>query len=343
MKVSIEWSREISLKESIQNKKESNGVCKLLSIFRLGGERGGSLLGMLVSLVIFSTLLMMLVGVVRHLVVSSRDVRDHVQMLESFIEAEDFFRKELRQLVFVPYCSEKLPSYNEMVVGSGVANDYQDYLQRSVMVSSPRGGVKNAVLDLRALRGSGGGSYEPRPRKNLQGIVLGSEVLQISGFLPVGLSLRSNQIVGELTSDLVGVRSLVFYLTDCRSSMVLEAKREGGAFIVGVEDYQKLNAIFDLSRLQIYVVKEYLIYLQVRNQESSLVVDFLDGQAFWRVPGFVDFRVSKESGGILSLQFLMGKRSDKDVGVILFEKNNYSRSIQNQKALDFRELLIGLE
>lgn len=331
------------MKKSVQNKGESKGVCKLLPLFRLGGECGASLLEMLVSLVVFSILLMMLVEVVRHLVVNSRDVKDHVQILESFIEVEDFFRKEFRQLEFVPYCSEKLPSYAEMVIGNSVSSDYQDYLQQSVMILLPRDGTKNTVLDLHALRGSGGATYEPRPRKNLQGIVLGSEVLQISGLLPVGLSLASNRIVGGLTSDLVGVRSLVFYLTDCRSSMVLEAKRDGGAFVVEVEDYHKLKALFDLSRLQIYIVKEYLVYLQVRNQESSLVVDFLDGQAFLRIPGFVDFRVSKGSGGILSLQFLMGKRSDRDVGAVFFEKNDYSRRIKNQKALDFRGVLIGLE
>lgn len=305
------------------------------------GEKGGSFIAVLVSLAIFSMLLMMIVVVIRQLVISDYNLKGRLQMFESLIEVEDFLRKEIRQLQFVPYCSGVLPSYQELEVGYGVSHDYREYLQQSVMRLRPKMGAQQAVLNLHSLRGNGGATYTPNPRKSLQGIAQGSEVLQLSGLLPVGIELNGLQLSGNLTPELVGVRRLMFYATDCQSSLVLEAKRSGDVFMVNENDFQRLKRDFDLEKLHFYVVKEYLIYLQIRNGGSQLVIDSLDGQAFLRMPGFIDLRL--EFDEVLTIGLLMGLPVQKNLEVHEFEVEGYSRLIQNAIHLEYREISIGLE
>ncbi len=306
-------------------------------------EKGYSLLELLVSLALFVFCLMFLSVSVRQLLIDRLSIQEKVDSLGFFAEAEDFLRKELGSLQFVPYCPGVLPDYREMAVGAGLSGFYRDYLLRSVIISLPRSGSDKEVVNLWALRGSGSGTYNPPLEKSVSGINRGSSVFQIRGLLPVDLQLQGSLLVGNLTSDLVGVRRLVFYLTDCRSSMALQAEREGSVFRLKEEDEAIVHDLFDRQRLHVYVVKEYLIYTKVEKNRSNLVVDFLDGQAFLRIPDFVDLRVVLLNGGILSIGLVFAKPSLVEVAVQTLRYGDYYRSFKNADALEYREVLIGLD
>lgn len=306
-------------------------------------ELGKSLLEMIVSLAVLSLLLMVMAIVVRQLMINSDDLKGRVAVLESMAEMEDFLRKEFQQLQFVPYCAGLLPAYADMTIGDGMDEVYRDYLQESVRILKPRAGAQEVALDLAALRGSGSATYRPLARKTLSGIILGSEILQVSGLLPTSLYISGSRIVGELTSDLVGVRNLVFYITDCRESLVLKAKREGSAFEMAAEDYYMIGRMLDQSQLHVYVVREYLIYTQLQGDISSLVIDFMDGQAFLRIPDIVDLRFDLLNKGVLSIGVLVAQLSLRSQSHQVFKYETYSREVKNARSLGYRKILIGLE
>lgn len=306
-------------------------------------EEGAGVLGMFVGLGLSSLVLMMLVIVIRELNVHSAELKGNVQVLESLAAAEDFLRKEFQSLQFVPYCTGVLPPYHRVRLGSGMADEYRDYLQESFRVLMPRDGSKAEIVDLRALRGSGGATYMPPPRKNLTGILLGSEVLQVVGLLPTALSFQEGIISGYLTSELVGVRRLVFYVTDCQEGMVLEGSRVRDAFVVSEQDSEVLKRSFNQSRLHVYVVREYLIYLRVENQEPYLVIDFLDGQAFLRIPHIVDLSIVAKGEGVLSIGLLAALKSYGGRYYQSYEGERSFRQLKNAGVVHYRDIWIGLE
>lgn len=311
--------------------------------FEERADSGRSLLEMIVSLAILSGLLMMVSLVVRQLLVKSDDLKGHIQMLESVVGVEDFMRAEFQKLQFVPYCPEMLPPYDDLQVGKGLSLDYQDYLQSSVKILSPKWGTQNSVLNLFSLKGGGGASYYPVPRKSLQGIVQGSEILQLSGLLPTNLFLKGSLFVGDLTADLVGVRSFVFYVTDCQKSMVVKAQRKGIFFEIDALDFWTLEREFNIGLLHVYIVKEYLFYLQLQNNRSFFTIDFLDGQVFYRMPDIVDMRFKLLEGGLLSIGLLLAQPSQYSTIRQIYQKGLYLRELENVRAPIYREVLIGLE
>lgn len=162
----------------------------------LNKDSGKALFEMVISLAILSLLLMMISLVIRQLILKSDVLNGRVQMLESIMGIEDLMRSEFQRLQFVPYCPEMLPSYNEMLVGYSLPVSYREYLQSSIMILSPKVESQSAILDLLALRGSGSGGYSPVPRKRLQSIVQGSDILQVSGLQPTNLFVREALFVG---------------------------------------------------------------------------------------------------------------------------------------------------
>ncbi|UNM95313.1 hypothetical protein MMG00_08725 [Ignatzschineria rhizosphaerae] len=298
---------------------------------------------MIISLAILSLLLMMISLVIRQLIVKSDVLNGRVQMLESIMGIEDLMRSEFQRLQFVPYCPEMLPSYNEMLVGYSLSVSYREYLQSSVMILSPKVEGQSAILDLLALRGGGSGGYSPVPRKRLQSIVQGSDILQVSGLQPTNLFVREALFVGDLTADLVGVRSFTFFVTDCRQSMVVKAQRRGSHFEMDAGDYLELRKNLDMEVLQVYIVKEYLIYLQLQNKRSYLTIDFLDGQVFYRMPDIVDMRLKQLDSGLLSVRLLLARPSQYVNSRQVYQNNDYVRVLENAQPPIFREILIGLE
>lgn len=311
-------------------------------VFKGARDSGKSLLEMVISLAILSGLLMMVSLVVRQLLVKSDDLTGHIQMLESVVGVEDFMRAEFQKLQFVPYCPEMLPPYGDLYVGKGISLDYRDYLQSSIMILSSKREVQNSVLNLFSMKGGGGANYFPAPRKSLQGIVQGSEILQLSGLLPTNLILRDSLFVGDI-ADLVGVRSFVFYVTDCQKGMVVEAQRAGVFFKVDELDYWLLEQEFNMGLLQVYIVKEYLLYLQLQNNRSFLTIDFLDGQVFYRMPDVVDMRFKLLEGGLLSIGLLLAQPSQYSTLRQVYQKDLYFKVLENARSPIYREVLIGLE
>ena len=310
---------------------------------KTSSEAGSSFLEILVSLGIVSFLFMSVTTVMSRLVVSSESIKDRLQVMESLIEVEDFMRKEIQELQFVPYCSELLPAYSNALIGGGLDSAYRDSLHQSIRISRPQEVARESVLNMAHLRGSGSGGYAPAPNKVLAGIVQGSDVFHITGLLPTGLRLGIDRFEGELSQNLVGVRNVVFYVTDCQRSMILRAQRQGDAFELSRADLKMLQEHFELVQLHIYVVQEYLFYTQLQAGEASLVVDFLDGQAFLRVPSIVDFRVGFDEGSLLSIHLLGAKKSRDEVEGIVVEGEEYYRIVQNAQKTDYRYLVIGLE
>lgn len=305
-------------------------------------ERGYTLLGMLVALGLLSLILLLVMASINHLIRNQYLLQKELGALDQMVEAEDFLRKELGRLQFVPYCPAMLPDFHNMYIGSELSFEYQDNLYRSIVVSLPEFVHENSVLDLWALRGSGGAGYKPILPKDISGIVRGSSVLQVRGLLPVDLYLEDSFLMGDLTAELVGVRNVVFYLTDCRASAAVKAKREGNFFELGSVDKKMVSEVLDLQRLQVYVVKEYLIYVKVEKNKSNLVVDFLDGQAFLRIPDFVDLRAELMSEGVLSIGLLLAKPSLGIVMESFVKEGEYIRKLRNFDVLEYRRLLIGL-
>lgn len=306
-------------------------------------ESGKGLLEMIAALGIMSFVLMLIVIFVRQSSVSGARLRSDVQILESLMEAEDFLRKEFQSLQFVPYCAGMLPPYDDMRLGEGIDENYRHYLQESVRILKSRKEVKESVVDLRNLKGSGSATYTPPARKNIAGILLGTDVLQMVGLLPTALQFHGDFVSGYLTADLVGVRRLIFYATDCRASMVFHGRREGDVFVVQASDEEILTRHFDPSRLHLYVVKEYLIYVKVEDQKPYFMVDFLDGQAFLRIANIADLRVDINPGGILSVGLIAASVSDRQGHDQVFKQETYSRIFKNAGTIRYRKLLLGLE
>lgn len=306
-------------------------------------ESGQGFIGMLVALAILSLLMIGITFIMGRLVGSSEEVKGKIEMLEVMHEAEDFFRQEFQKLQFVPYCTDLLPPYSNMLIGEGVSLLYRDYLQQSIHVSRSRGEDREAVLDVSHLRGSGVGRYTPTPRKNVAGIVLGSDIAQVVGLLPTDLSLKGRFVEETAASNLIGVRNLVFYVTDCHSSMVLRSQRSRSGFELSAEDYQNLLVSFNLRRLHIYIVQEYFFYVQLQAGKANLVVDSLDGQVFLRMQDIIDLKVNLQSDGVLSLHLLGARTSRRAKEIHQIEGDGYHRNIEKAGTVVYRHLLIRLE
>lgn len=165
----------------------------------------------------------------------------------------------------------------------------------------------------------------------------------MSGLQPTNLFVREALFVGDLTADLVGVRSFTFFVTDCRQSMVVKAQRRGSHFEMDAGDYLELRKNLDMEVLQVYIVKEYLIYLQLQNKRSYLTIDFLDGQVFYRMPDIVDMRLKQLDSGLLSVRLLLARPSQYVNSRQVYQNNDYVRVLENAQPPIFREILIGLE
>ncbi len=303
-------------------------------------EAGATLLEMLVGLMLLAILLLMVIVITRSWVLQTLFLKQEIALLDSIVATEDLLRKELETLLFAPYCPSLLPAYSEMVLGSGVPEVYRQRLRNNVTISSPPNVQKMKTLDLQKLQGRGSGHYTPTPVKKLQSLVEGSEILYLIGMKETGLKLQQNKIHGDLPSSLLGLRSAYFYLTDCRHSMLLTAYRIDDGYEMQETDSEVIATTFDRERLQIYMVQEYLIYLQIRNKESFLVVDYMDGQAFYRAPYIVDLNIYFNRG---VLQFLLVTAIAKALPAQLVEEEGYYRMLQNSWSVAVWPVLIPLE
>ena len=309
-------------------------------------EQGKTLVELLVGVVLLMLLLLAfnltMTGVARSIVLSEQ--RNDVQ--SRIVQVEDVLRKELQSLHFSPFCPSMLPPFSDLRLGQGISPDYRRRLARSVIVSTARDQDRFAKMDLHGLNGRGSGAYADPPLKVLQGIVQGSDILSVSGLRPTGLRVVADLIKGVLPAEIVGVRSAYFYITDCRQSILLRAERYRDTFRFNETDVDLLSMHLDIGMMHLYVVSEYLIYLQLRDQIAYFVVDYMDGQAFLRVPHLLDFKVEFQVEGTLVIDLLAGIRSVGDRRGVRYRygyRNDYERVIGNDAFVDAYSLLISLE
>lgn len=107
--------------------------------------------------------------------------------------------------------------------------------------------------------------------------------------------------------------------------MVVKAQRRGSHFEVDAGDYLELRQNLDMEVLQVYIVKEYLIYLQLQNKRAYLTIDFLDGQVFYRMPDIVDMRLKRLDSGLLSVRLLLARPSQYVNSRRAYQNNDYVR------------------
>lgn len=303
-------------------------------------EAGQTLLSMLVALALFAMILGVLAIVTRSWMIQTNFLKREVALLDSVIATEDLLRKEFETLLFAPYCPSLLPSYSSMYLGQSVDARYRRDLQQNIWISTPPATQSAKPLNLYKLQGRGSSHYSPEPVKKLQRLVEGSALFYLVGLKETGLWLREEKIVGDLSASLIGIRNAYFYMTDCRNSILLLADRKDDGFVMGEQDLSIVKHHFDLSRLQIYLLQEYLVYLQIREQESFLVVDYMDGQAFYRAPYIVDLNITFEEGELTVLLVSAIAREAKAIDTIMGE---YQRIIENGWAIQAWPIVISLE
>ena len=303
-------------------------------------ELGQSLFSMLVGLAIFAIILFMVSMITRSWMMQTLLLKQEVELLDSLVATEDLLRKEFETLLFAPYCPSLLPSYSSMILGGGVDRQYRDLLQKSLVISLPAPAHKAKVLNLHKLQGRGSGQYSPEPVKKLQRLVEGSELFYLIGLKETGLFIQGTKIQGDMPASLIGIRGAYFYLTDCRSSMLLSANRKDDGFELSAVDLELMTQSFDQKKLQIYVMQEYLVYLQIRDDESFLVVDYMDGQAFYRAPYIVDMNLQLRNG-VLTILLVSGiARSALAENII---EAFYDRPIENGWDVNVGAIEISLE
>lgn len=252
-------------------------------------DGGQSIIALLVGLMISSFVLLFATLLITVVVSEGVNATYRMRSLDSLLKVEDFLRKEISRLRFSPYCPALLPAYHKMSLGEGIDMHYRERLRESIIIYRQVAARKRAV-NIASLKGQGVGRYDRMPIKNLSGIVEGSDMTLITGLIPTALAISSYKIHGVLTEDLVGVRSMLFYLTDCSNSLLVRGKRVGDYFELNPADVDIVNSHLDSEVIHIYALKEYFIYLQLNAKEPFFVVDYLDGQAFLRVPYIVDVR-----------------------------------------------------
>ncbi|WP_133243356.1 PulJ/GspJ family protein [Ignatzschineria ureiclastica] len=305
-----------------------------------GSELGQSLFSMLIGLTLFAIILLMISIITRSWMGQTILLKQEVELLDSLVVTEDLLRKEFETLLFAPYCPSLLPSYSSMMLGVNVDRQYRDFLQQSLLISSPTPAHKAKVLNLHKLQGRGSGQYSPEPVKKLQRLVEGSELFYLIGLKETGLSLQGAKVQGEMPASLIGIREALFYLTDCRNSMLLSANRKNEGFELSAIDLELITQWFDQKKLQIYVVQEYLVYLQIRDQESFLVIDYMDGQAFYRAPYIVDVGLQLQNG-VLTVLLVSGiTRSASAENIV---EDFYGRTIENGWNINVWPIEISLE
>lgn len=303
-------------------------------------ESGQSLLSMLVGLALFAIILLMVSMITRSWMMQTLLLKQEVELLDSLVATEDLLRKEFETLLFAPYCPSLLPPYSSMMLGVGVDRQYRDLLQQSLLISSPMPAHKVKVLNLHKLQGRGSGQYYPEPMKKLQRLVEGSELFYLIGLKETGLSMQGTKIQGDMPASLIGIRRAYFYLTDCRNSMLLSANRKDEGFELSAADLELISQLFDQKKLQIYVMQEYLVYLQIRDQESFLVIDYMDGQAFYRAPYIVDMNLHLQEG-VLTILLVSGiARSALTENIV---EAFYNRTIENGWNINVWPIEISLE
>lgn len=304
------------------------------------GELGQSLFSMLIGLALFAIILLMISIITRSWMVQTILLKQEVELLDSLVATEDLLRKEFETLLFAPYCPSLLPSYSSMILGVGVDKQYRDLLQKSLLISLPAPSHKAKALNLHKLQGRGSGQYTPEPMKKLQRLVEGSELFYLTGLKETGLSMQGIKIQGDMPASLIGIRGAYFYLTDCRNSMLLSANRQDEGFELSAVDLEVITQLFDQKKLQIYVMQEYLVYLQVRDQESFLVVDYMDGQAFYRAPYIVDMNLQLRNS-VLTILLVSGiARSALAENIV---EVFYDRTIENGWNINVWPIEISLE
>ena len=304
-------------------------------------ENGKSLLSLLVTLALTSILLMLAVGFVQSVLGWNSQLMGRVYLQDSLTEVEDFFRKEFGGLRFSPLCPLRLPAPNEFVLGDGIDSLYRDRLKYGLIVAKSNINA-STIVDLKNLRGSGATRYSPALVKNVSGIVQGQDVLMAHALLPTTLNVREGLIEGELTPDLVGVRSSKFYITDCTNSVVLEADRVRDHYVLKHDDFRKVALFIDSDRLHVYQVKEFFIYLQLQRGAPSLVVDGLDGQAFLRIPHIIGLSF-KVNNSLLHMQVVAGNPSLKEISDLKLDAGSGEIIYRNAASIEWRNIIVELE
>ena len=294
-------------------------------------EKGATLLSFTVGLGLAGMLLTLVILTFQQVFHVQQQIEAQISVMDALLEVEDFYRKELGRLQFAPYCPSLLPSYRELLLGGGMAEHYRDRLLAGVVISQRSAGV-DPILDLLNLKGHGSATYEPIPPKNISRLLNGADLLYINGLFPSDLQLKGAYISGDYDSDLIGLRRGKFYITDCRNAILVEAERDEGLFRLDKIDFTRMGQWLDKEKIQIYLYKEYLIYLQVRDGVAQLVVDYLDGQAFLRIPYIVDMRLERRVDG-LSVRLVSGILSHRRKNRILVAEGGYRREFLNSKVI----------
>lgn len=306
-----------------------------------GSERGETLISLLVALALTSILITLLVLGVQVFVIESRNIVGRAQIVDALVEAEDFMRKEFKRLEFSPFCASLLPSWTEMALGVGVDESVRHQIDRSIIIYKPKNG-RDRYVDLRRLSGRGSGQYMPKPVKNLSGILSGSDMFLVSGFLPTEMQLDGVGVSGEQIVDMVGLRQVTFYITDCRQSVLLVGKRNGNRFEFDEGDYSLVERFVGGRFLQIYMLKEYLSYVQVRSGEPFFVIDSMDGQAFVRIAGVLGLVVKPLVEDMLNVVLVAGRAAGRSAGDIVGFELLTGSIYQNADEVDVREIVIDL-
>ena len=299
-------------------------------------EKGVTLLSFVVGLALAGTLLVMAVLTFQQVFHVQQQIEAQISVLDALMEVEDFYRKELGRLQFAPYCPSLLPPFQELFLGGGMTREYRDRMAMGVVISKRKAG-SDPIVDLLKLKGHGSGTYLPKPPKNISRLLNGADLLYINGLIPSDLRLDGRYVVGEYDSDLIGLRKGKFYITDCQSALLLEAERDGGVFYIATEDYRRVKELFDPTQVQIYLYKEYLIYLQIRDDISQLVVDYMDGQAFLRIPFIADMRFNLRANG-LNIKLVAAVPSYRRKRAVIVEEEGYRRTFLNSEAIRLRSL-----
>lgn len=299
-------------------------------------ESGATLLSFVIGLGLAGILITLVVLTFQQVFHVQQQIEAQLSVMDALMEAEDFYRKELGRLQFAPYCSSLLPAYQDLFLGQEMDEGYRERLAAGLIISQRVAGA-DRVVDLLKLKGHGSGTYQPKPPKNISRLLNGADLLYINGLLPSSLRLEGRYILGEYDADLIGLRKGKFYLTDCRNAFLVGAEREGGTFYLNEQDYARVTQLFDNRKLQIYLYKEYLLYLQIRDGVSQFVVDYLDGQAFLRIPHIIDMRLKPKIDG-MSVKLIAGIPSYRRKRSVTIEDQSYQRTFLNGEVVRVRDL-----
>lgn len=265
-------------------------------------ERGASLIELLVSLAVGS---LILIGVFYFFQSAFRVGERFSQLLElsqSLTQVELSLRRDLNKLYFTPHCTGVLPLKSQLIVDDSVSPQEVSFLQRGVTIHRSTNREESLAID--GLKTEGGARYTPQLPKNISRLIVGSDVVTLSGVVPIGAQLAGADLYGEFPRELEGRRQQLFLITNCQKSWLMKGNRVGDRFRLparGMAEMERkiLDPASALARgqLQVYAVLEKLFYLQKIEGSSYFVQDNLDAQAFVRIPRIVSLRAELSEDG----------------------------------------------